>query len=81
MSAQIRNTLIGIILTGSIPFTLWALDTRYVTISDLKQFALDQDRAQIERQARELRLKKRLNLADEYEKALLEELEKELNGN
>lgn len=65
-------------IAGIFSIAVWALDTRYVTISDLKQFAQDQQYLDTKQQVRELRLKKRLNMADAYEEALLEELERDL---
>lgn len=65
-------------IAGIFTVSVWALDTRYVTISDLQQFAKDQQILELKQRVKELRLKKRLNMADDYEKALLEELELDL---
>jgi hypothetical protein len=59
-------------------YTEIILEPRYITIGELKEFVEEQKRAELEQRVDELRLKKSLNMASEYEKALLEQLERKL---
>ena len=77
-SKAVWTLILSLPITTLVGGVVWALDTRYITVSDLQQFADQQYQQQIERQVRELRLKKHLDMADAYEEALLEELEREL---
>ena len=57
---------------------VWALDTRYVTISDLKTYAQEEQIEDLEQEVKDLTLKSELGLASEWEKALLEQRKIEL---
>lgn len=59
---------------------VWAMDTRYVTIGNLQKFAEEQDRKELQERIEELTLKKELDMASEYDKALLEKLKQRLNN-
>jgi hypothetical protein len=73
------SVLVGIPLSGVITFGVWALDTRYVTISDLQQYQQEQQKQKLGDRIDELTLKKNLGLADDFDKALLEQLKEKLN--
>ncbi len=73
------SVLLGIPLSGLITFGVWALDTRYVTISDLQTFQHEQKTEELGNRIDELTLKKSLGLATEFDKALLEQLKEKLD--
>jgi hypothetical protein len=55
------------------------LEPKFITIGQLKEFVKEQNRAQLQQRVDELQLKDNLNLTTEYEKALLEQLERKLD--
>ena len=54
------------------------IEPKFVTVGQLKDFAEEQNRLELEQRVEELQLKDRLNMTTEYEKALLEQLERKL---
>ena len=54
------------------------IEPQYITIGELKEFVDAQNKADLQQRVDELRLKVNLNMASEYEKALLDQLERKL---
>jgi len=55
------------------------LEPRYITIGELKEFADEQNRIELQQRVDELQLKSNLNMTSEYEEALLQQLKEKLN--
>ena len=63
---------------GGVSFGVWALDQRYMTVSNFEQ-AMQQQRLQnLGDRIDELTLKESLNLATDYEKAILKQLKEKV---
>jgi len=71
--------LLAIPFSSLITFGVWALDTRYITVSDFQTYQQDQYKRSIADQIDQLTLKEALGMATAYEKALLKQLKEKYN--
>ena len=75
----VMSLILGVPLSGLISFAVWALDTRYITHTDLNLSVKQQYVQRLSDQVDQLILKKQLGLATEFDKALLEQLKQKLS--
>ena len=78
INKKLMTWVLAVPLTAALSFGVWALDQRYMTISNFEQAMQQQRLHNLGDRIDELTLKESLNLATDYEKAILKQLKQKV---